>query len=87
MPLAAGTALSHYRVISLLGTGGARSISPKNLHRAAANLWVQPLDGRPRKQLTSFTTGQIFDFGWSPEGKRIARGAESRDVILLHDFE
>ena len=31
----------------------------------AANLWEQPLAGGKPKQLTRFTTGQIFDFNWS----------------------
>lgn len=35
----------------------------------ADNLWVQPLDGSPGKQITEFTSERIIDFHWSPDGK------------------
>jgi eukaryotic-like serine/threonine-protein kinase len=54
-------------------------------HNGATNLWEQPLGkGKPR-QLTRFTTGQIFDFNWSLDHTRVllTRGNVSSDVVLL----
>ena len=51
----------------------------------AANIWEQPLAGGKPKQLTRFTTGQIFDFNWSLDHTRLllTRGDVSSDAILL----
>jgi len=54
----------------------------------ATNLWEQPLNGRNAQQLTSFKTGQIFDFSWSRDRKRLflTRGQTTRDVLLIEDL-
>ncbi len=51
------------------------------------NLWLQPLDGKPGRQLTQFTSEQITDFSWSPDGKKLLvwRGHNESDVVLLRD--
>ncbi|HEY6763742.1 MAG TPA: protein kinase [Candidatus Sulfotelmatobacter sp.] len=51
------------------------------------NLWQQPLDGSPGKQITSFKSERIWDFHWSPDGSRLAlvRGHNDSDVVLLRD--
>jgi Tol biopolymer transport system component len=51
------------------------------------NLWAQPLKGGPPRRLTDFKSDQIFDYGWSLDGKQLAfsRGQVSRDVVLLTD--
>lgn len=51
------------------------------------NLWLQPLDGKPAKQLTHFKKDRNFRFVFSPEGTKIAMecGAVESDVVLLHD--
>jgi Tol biopolymer transport system component len=53
-----------------------------------SNIWRQPLSGGSPKQITDFSSGRIFGFGWSRDGKRlsIARGDVSSDVILLSNF-
>ena len=33
--------------------------------RGADNLWLQPLDGSPGRQITAFKREQILDFNWS----------------------
>ncbi len=50
------------------------------------NIWEQPLDGGGRRQLTRFTSGRIFDFIWSQDGRRIllTHGEINSDVVLLH---
>ena len=51
----------------------------------ATNIWEQPLAGGKPQQLTMFTSGRIFDFDWSPDGKRLllTRGESTSDVVLL----
>jgi eukaryotic-like serine/threonine-protein kinase len=51
------------------------------------NLWLQPLDGKPRRQLTHFKKDKIFRFSFSPDGSRIAieSGEVESDAILIHD--
>ncbi len=54
------------------------------------NLWLQPLDGTPGKQLTNFTSEHIGDsFGWSPDGSKLAiiRGHTDSDVVLIRDSQ
>jgi Tol biopolymer transport system component len=52
------------------------------------NIWEQPLAGGKPKQLTKFTSGKIFDFDWSPDGKQmlLTRGDISSDVVLISNF-
>jgi serine/threonine protein kinase/Tol biopolymer transport system component len=49
------------------------------------NLWVQPLDGTPRRQLTHFTAEKIATFSFSKDGSRLAveRGHAESDAVLL----
>jgi Tol biopolymer transport system component len=55
----------------------------------ADNVWSVPIDGGPTKQLTRFTSGLIFAFQLSPDGKQLAlsRGTQTDDVILLRDSQ
>jgi len=52
-----------------------------------SNIWSQPIDGGPPKQLTKFTADQIFSFDWSQDGKTMAcsRGIVRTDVVLIRD--
>jgi Tol biopolymer transport system component len=56
-----------------------------DIRSGASNIWVTPLDGSPARQLTHFSSGQIFNFCFSPDGKSIAiaRGSTPSDVVLL----
>jgi Tol biopolymer transport system component len=51
------------------------------------NLWIQPLDGSPRKQITNFTSERIMSFNWSPDGKSLGvlRNHSESDVVLLQE--
>jgi len=53
----------------------------------ADNLWVQPLDHSPGHQLTHFTSEQISDFHWSPDGKTLAiiHQHDTADAVLLRE--
>jgi serine/threonine protein kinase len=51
-----------------------------------ANIWIQPLDGKPAYQLTRFADGRpIVDFAWSHDRKRlaIARATVTNDIVLV----
>jgi len=53
----------------------------------ADNVWLQPLDGSPGRQITNFKSDQIFGLEWSPDGKKLAvlqRRIEA-DVVLLRE--
>jgi eukaryotic-like serine/threonine-protein kinase len=51
------------------------------------NLWLQPLDGSPGRQITSFKTDTIADFRFSPDGKSVGvlSVRTEADVVLLRD--
>ena len=53
-----------------------------------SNIWIQPLDGRPPRQLTNFNSNQIFWFDWSRDGRQlgISRGTITSDVVLIKDL-
>jgi serine/threonine protein kinase len=52
------------------------------------NLWLQPLDGSPYRQLTHFTAERISMYAFSRDGSRIAleRGHMESDAVLLRDI-
>lgn len=51
------------------------------------NLWEQPLDNSPSRQLTHFNSEQIIQFRFSPDGTKLAieRGHVESDAVLLRD--
>lgn len=65
-----------------------RSIWYVNTRDGTANLYTQPIDGGPPKQITKFTDNGVGTFNFSRDGKTIAfmRGTERSDVVLISDF-
>ncbi len=55
--------------------------------KGAGNIWEQPLAGGDVRQVTNFTSGQIFGFNWT-DGKDLllARGQVHSDVVLISNF-
>jgi eukaryotic-like serine/threonine-protein kinase len=55
--------------------------------RGVDNLWQQPLDGKPRRQLTHFKKDKTFRFVFSSDGSKIAMecGEVESDAVMLHD--
>ncbi len=49
------------------------------------NLYNLPLDGTAQKPITTFTSGQILNFNWSKDGKKIyiVRGIINNELVLL----
>ena len=52
------------------------------------NLWIQPIDGSPARQLTNFESDRIFRFDVTRDGSAfaMARGSEDSDVVMVSDF-
>jgi Tol biopolymer transport system component len=50
-----------------------------------ANIWLQPLDGRPPQKLTDFRSGHIVSFDISRDGSQLAwiTRSEVSDVVLI----
>jgi Tol biopolymer transport system component len=50
-----------------------------------SNVWLQPLDGTPARQLTHLTERTISDFAWSRDGTRLAmaRATITNDIVLF----
>jgi serine/threonine protein kinase/Tol biopolymer transport system component len=55
--------------------------------KGVENLWQQPLDGSPGKQLTSFKSEHLWDFHWSFDGSKLAlvQGHTDSDVVLMRE--
>ena len=53
-----------------------------------SNIWAQPIDGGPKRQLTNFKSDMIFNYAWSRDGKKLAlaRGSKTSDVVLIRDM-
>ena len=49
------------------------------------NVWLQPLDGSPGRQLTDFKSQQIGAIRWSPDDKMLGVGRYNTesDVVLI----
>ena len=59
-----------------------------DMKSGVSNIWAQPIDGGRSKQMTNFTTGEIFWFDLSRDGKPsvFSRGAITKDVVLIANF-
>ena len=53
------------------------------------NLWLQPLDGGPGRELTNFTSLKIYSYQWLPDGKSLAlvRGDSPSDLVLIQESQ
>ncbi|MCA1607905.1 MAG: DPP IV N-terminal domain-containing protein, partial [Acidobacteria bacterium] len=59
------------------------------MQKDISNLWLQPIDGGKPRQLTNFSHGQIFNFAYSADGRRLflARGPHQiQDAVLIRNF-
>lgn len=54
----------------------------------ATNIWEQPFTGGDPVPLTKFTSGEMFSFAWSKDGKQLAfsRGQHKTDVVMMSNF-
>jgi serine/threonine protein kinase/Tol biopolymer transport system component len=58
-----------------------------NEEKGVDNVWFLPLDGSKPHPVTNFTSLEVQDFRWSPDGENLAvlRSTSTSDVILLRD--
>ena len=68
-------------------TPDGKSIAYIVREKGVDNIYAQPLDGSPGRQLTNFSTERIAEFEWSPDGKTLAvvRTHNTSDVVLLRE--
>ena len=67
-------------------TPDGRGLAYLDVRQGASNIWIQPPDGGPPKQLTHFGKGDdVLSFAWSRDGKQLAmaRGTWVSDVVLI----
>jgi eukaryotic-like serine/threonine-protein kinase len=64
-----------------------KSLAYPIFEHGAGNIWVEPLDGSKGHAITNFTSERIYEFHWSPDGKRLAivRGHTDSDVVLFRE--
>src|SRR5690349_9695317 len=64
-----------------------KSVLYTNTTNNVTNIWSQPVDGGPAKQVTDFKEMLITGFAWSRDGKQLActRGNLVRDAVLIRD--
>lgn len=62
-----------------------QSVAYANSTGGLNDIWLQPLDGSPPRQLTGFKAEQIIAFDWSPDRRTLlfVRGVETSDVVLI----
>jgi Tol biopolymer transport system component len=65
----------------------SRAINYIATRQGISNIWSNPIDGGPARQLTNFTTDRIFRFAWSRDGKFLAceRGMIINDAVLISE--
>jgi len=67
-------------------SGDGRSLTYVDNNAGIENVWAQPIDGGPAKQLTNFVDNRILSFDWSRDGNLItSRGVVTSDVVLITD--
>lgn len=64
-----------------------RSILYTTSNNNVTNIWSQPVDGGPPRQVTDFKDSFMTGFAWSHDGKFLActRGVLLRDVVLISE--
>ena len=66
-------------------TPDGRAILYNATNQNVSNIWSQPVDGGPPKQITDFKDLSITSFGWSRDGRTFActRGTVTSDVVMI----
>ncbi len=79
--------VAHLNGTRLQWTPDSKSIVYIDVKNGISNLWSQPLKGGLPRQITNFTSGLIFDFAISRDGKQLilARGSVDSDVIMINN--
>jgi DNA-binding winged helix-turn-helix (wHTH) protein/Tol biopolymer transport system component len=93
IPSSGGPPIGTFRVPGFIGrlrwAPHGQALQYLMTENSATNVWEQPLNGGPPRQITSFAAGKIFDFSWAQDGKRMfmTRGETTRDVVLIENSQ
>ncbi len=64
-----------------------RALTYLDVRKGTPNIWSQPVDGGPPRQITDFTSGSIYSFAWSRSGDlAVSLGASTSDAVLIRNF-
>lgn len=64
-----------------------RALTYIDVRNGVPNIWSQPVDGGPPRQITNFASDLIYSFAWSRSGDlALARGAWTSDAVLIRNF-
>jgi Tol biopolymer transport system component/DNA-binding winged helix-turn-helix (wHTH) protein len=76
---------AHYGRFHWTTDGSALAYADKA--EGVGNIWIQPLDGSPPRQLTHWLPDPILSFDWSRDGKWLAyaSGTLTSDVVRISD--
>ena len=68
-------------------TADGKAVAYPITENGVDNVWIQPIDGGPGRQITHFNSEQIYVFHWSPDGQKLGvlRGHTDSDVVLLQE--
>jgi Tol biopolymer transport system component len=92
--LPAGFQVSALREFSEIAwTPDGRGVTYVVRQNGVDNIWVQDVDvkaqkSNPPREVTHFTSDQIWSYAWSADGKRlvVSRGRGSSDAVLISHF-
>jgi Tol biopolymer transport system component len=58
------------------------------IKNGATNLWHQSVAGRQPEPLTKFAKGEVYNFAYSSDGKKIylSRGTQIRNAVIIRNF-
>ena len=95
-PITGGEPVKLFDISSTVGfepgltwTADGQALIYVDTREGVSNIWRQPIDGSPPKELTNFKSDLIFRFALSPDGRQLVlkRGTKTRDVVLIKDFK
>lgn len=93
LPFEGGAPIKSFDMAQTFGGRPAWSADGKAImfydsRTGTTNVWSQPLDGGPLKQLTDFKSEEVSARAWSRDGKQVAlaRTTVTSDVILITNF-
>jgi Tol biopolymer transport system component/DNA-binding winged helix-turn-helix (wHTH) protein len=75
-------------ISGLLWSPNGNSLQYSFSRNGAFNIVDQPITGGEPRELTKFESGIVYDFHWSPDGKRLlmARGEFTSDAALMSNL-
>ncbi|MDT7602228.1 MAG: hypothetical protein QOF61_225 [Acidobacteriota bacterium] len=73
-----------YAASEIRWTPEGRAVVFVSMNRGVSNFWLQPLDGTPARQITTFNADRIFRFDLSRDGQFIyERGTNISDAVFI----